>query len=125
MALILNKTLTGITNIDESGITTTGLTNLSYEDIYGNILENPYLVIDNIVHDKYNNYVKLYLFIYKDKSSRLSKKKPLIEKHYLFQNNEPYNTYFTTEVLNTKNIYSAAYECIQKEIFNSWVSDEI
>ena len=64
MALILNKTITGVTSVDISGNTlTTGYTNLNYNDKYGNVHDNPYLVIDNFIIDKQRHFIKLYVSI--------------------------------------------------------------
>ena len=127
MALILDKAHTGVTSVDVSGNTlTTGYTNLTYEDQFGNLHENPYLVIDNVIIDKLVNFVKVRVSIYKDADSRLDQKTALsIIDYSLNSDFESYDTYFSVEVLESKSIFETSYDFIQAEYYPSWKSDEI
>jgi len=127
MALILDKAHTGVTSVDISGNTlTTGYTNLTYEDQFGNIQENPYLVIDNVLIDKLVNFVKVIVSIYKDENTRVNQKTSLSNITYsLSGDSEIYDTYFSVEILESKSIFTTAYDFIQAEYYQSWKSDEI
>jgi hypothetical protein len=124
MALILDKSITGITSVDESGNTlTTGFTNLSYTDEFGNIHENPYLVIDSTIINKLNKYNEIRVFIFKDKTSRDNKIKPILDAYYTASNNL-YDQYFLISNMLTINIFQRSYEFINENIYSNWKSDE-
>ena len=127
MALILDKAITGVTSVDISGNTlTTGYTNLTYEDQFGNLHENPYLVIDNLVIDKLFNQVRVTVNIYKDSDARTNMKSPILASFKSIQSDdELYNQYFSIENMINENIFKAAYDFIQTEYYPSWKSDEI
>lgn len=121
MALILDKSITGV--IDTSG--TTGYTNLTYETNSGVILDNPYLVIDEITINKYSKYIKITLLLFKDIDSRNNNKYFIENKIYLISNNdEMYDNYFSFNVMENVNIYESAYKYINENIFTKWKSDE-
>jgi len=127
MALILDKAITGVTSVDISGNTlTTGYTNLTYEDEFSNVHENPYLVIDNLIIDKLFNQVRVTVNIYKDSDARTNMKTPILTSFKSIQSdNELYNQYFSIENMIDENIFKAAYDFIQAEHYLSWKSDEI
>jgi hypothetical protein len=127
MALILDKTHTGVTSVDASGETlTTGYTNLNLVDDFGNTHEHPYLVIDSLIIDKIRKFVKLYVNTYKDTSARANKLSPIkSEIKSIDGDEELYNTYFSIEELQEGNIFKAAYNFIQTEYYESWKSDEV
>lgn len=158
MALILDKTVTGITSTvvvtgtttgyTESGYTettfnvsgytktsyfhsgytgttyTTGLTNLSYSDEFGNTYENPYLVIDSVTFNKAGEYGSISVYIYKDQNSRIEKKKFLADKHEPVMNQVIYEEYFSVPNMENVNIFKRSYEYIDS-IYPNWKSDEI
>lgn len=157
MALILNKSITGITStevvydpITITGVTetiisgttvneitetienvqntlyTTGFTNLNYIDIYGNIIDDPYMVVDNFVIDKNKYFLKIKVNIYKDKASRTNNYSPL-KTDVLFLNGdiELYNTYFSIENMKDNNVFNAIYNYISNVKYTNWISDEV
>ena len=124
MALILDKTITG-TTIDESGATITNYTNLSYEIDSGIILENPYMIIDEVTINKYSKQVKITTLLFKDNDSRISGKMFISKKSYMvYPNDESYNKYFS--MLNSKNtnIFESSYNYLKENILTNWKSDE-
>jgi hypothetical protein len=126
MALILDKSYTGVTSVDESGNTlTTGYTYLTYTDKYGNVHDNPYMVVDNFIIDKLYHEIRVTISIYKDYESRNNEKEPIHFQHFPIQNNlDLYNKYFTIENMDNNNVFKASYEFIQFEYFTGWKSDE-
>lgn len=127
MALILDKSITGVTLTDISGNTLeTGFTFLNYEDNYGNIHENPYFVVDEVTINKLIGYCKITGYIYKDVQSRESKLEPL-EKYVsgCFNDIILYDEYFSLEVMENKNIFEVAYNFLKGEKLTGWKSDEI
>ena len=94
MALILDKTV---------------LTDLTYTDEYGNIHENPYLVIDAVIINKLTKFIKISVSIYKDSTSRLDNKKPLFEQNYNISDNEIYDSYFSVGNMENINIFEKSY----------------
>jgi len=126
MALILDKTHTGVTSVDISGNTlTTGYTNIDFQDQYGNIHNDPYMVIDNIIIDKSIFNVRVIMHIYKDSTAREESKSPLVEEGRYINDEELYNQYFSIENMDNNNVFKAAYDFIQIEHYPSWKSDEI
>jgi hypothetical protein len=128
MALILDKSITGVTSVDESGNTlTTGYTNLNYKDEFGNIHENPYLVIDEFIINKLEHIVRITVNIYKDLESRHIMKIPIFTTYQNIQADEDlYNKYFSISNMdNNNNVFKAAYDFINNEFYISWKSDEI
>lgn len=125
MALILDKSITGITLADIDGNTLeTGYTHITYEDECGNIHENPYLVIDNVIIDKLNYFVKISVNIYKDQNAREIFKEPVYLNNLSRQEQEVYEQYFSLDVMGNVNIFQAAYNFILNEYFYGWKSDE-
>ena len=126
MALILDKTTTGATSVDISGNTlSTGYTHLNYEDIFGNIHDNPYLVVDNVIIDKQKSFVKIHAYIYKDEDSRLENLQPVeIHKYTIDSQTEFYNLYFGLNIMENMNIFKSAYRFLSLEEYNGWKSDE-
>jgi len=127
MALILDKTHTGVTSVDISGNTlTTGYTNLELEDSFGNIHSDPYMVIDNFIIDKQRYFIKVYVNIYKDEDARNNDKLPIMtEIKAIDGESETYNTYFSIGNMENENVFKAAYNFIQTEHYPSWKSDEV
>jgi hypothetical protein len=127
MALILDKSITGVTSVDESGNTlTTGYTNLNYKDEFGNIHENPYLVIDEFIINKLEHIVRITVNIYKDLESRHIMKIPIFTTYQNIQADEDlYNKYFSISNMDNNNVFKAAYDFINNEFYISWKSDEI
>lgn len=124
MALILNKTLEGTISVDESGNTLeTGYPYSQYIDKYGNVLENPYMVIDEFIINKNNKLAKIYVRIYKDKDSRINKRESL-ELIILDVSNEMFDKYFSMDVLDSGNVYKSAYKYVTERKFVGWMSDE-
>ena len=122
MALILNKSITGITSTDEFGNQLTGYTNLDYTDLYGNIHENPYLVIDAVIFNKLAKFCKIYVSIYKDKNSRENKKKSVNENEYVINNDSAYDNYFSISNMENLNVFAASYNYINN-VYSNWKSD--
>lgn len=157
MALILNKSITGITStevvydpITITGVTetiisgttvneitetienvqntlyTTGFTNLNYIDIYGNIIDDPYMVVDNFVIDKNKYFLKIKVNIYKDKASRTNNYSPLKTDVLILNGDiELYNTYFSIENMKDNNVFNAIYNYISNVKYTNWISDEV
>jgi hypothetical protein len=122
MALILDKSITGTTIVDESGTTITGYTNLSYETNSGIKLENPYLVIDEVTINKYNKYIKITTFLFKDNDGRNTGKLQLENNNYMVHNNnELYDMYF---LVSDINIFESSYKYIKENVLINWKSDE-
>lgn len=123
MALILDKTITGVTSVDESGNTlTTGLTNLTWIDSFGNIYDNPYMVVDFVTINKLTKFAQISISIYKDSESRKSLKKPVEERNQGCLSYE-YDTYFSIPIMSDINIFKSAYSYID-DIYTGWKSDE-
>jgi hypothetical protein len=126
MALILDKTHTGVTSVDISGNTlTTGYTNLNYKDQFGNVYENPYLVIDNIIINKLRTFIKIMVTIYKDKENRTQSKEPFYDDVIGVNNQEIYNSYFSINVMEEENIFKVCYNYLKEVKFKGWKSDEV
>lgn len=160
MALILDKTFTGITSTTvvtgfteeyvETGYTetvntptgyivtsylgsgftettyVTGLTMLSYTDQYGNINQNPYLVIDKILIKKGGTDKGLpiiFTYLYKDKNARNSNSLPLVELNHTIRDNTIYDQYFSIAAMDGSNVFEKAYEYIITQ-YPGWKSDE-
>lgn len=158
MALILDKTITGITSttedygiasgytesgyteitytesgwIDtyyyESGYTgttiTTGYTNITYEDSFGNIYDNPYLVIDTVDINKLIKNVRIIVSIYKNKQCRTDKKNSFFIRDCVASNIDYYNEYFLIEDMNDVNIFKQSYCFVNDKYYPNWKSDE-
>jgi hypothetical protein len=169
MALILDKTYTGITSTvivsgftsgttgityNESGWTetiyveadeilhipsgytqityTTGLTMLSYTTASGIVLDNPYLVIDSILLNKFSeNFIHKFpitisVYIYRDQNARKTEMRNYNDefKYYVETNSEIYNKYFSTSCLLNTCVYKKAYEYINT-LYPGWKSDEV
>lgn len=125
MALILDKTHTGVTSVDISGNTlTTGYTNLNYSDVFGNVLENPYLVVDDLVIDKSRHFIKVMVSIYKDSTARNESKLPVYRDMVTTTDEDIYNTYFAIENMENKNIFEASYVYVKNVRYIGWKSDE-
>lgn len=113
MALILDKTK--VTN---------------YVDECGNVQENPYLVIDSVVINKFNDgYVhkfstNILTFLFKDASARVDNRKPLEEKRYFVEDPSLYDQYFSISSMANFNIFHQSYEYINL-IYPNWKSDEV
>ena len=123
MALILNKSIPGITSTDEFGNSLTGYTNLDYTDLYGNVHENPYLVIDAVIFNKLVKFCKIYVSIYKDKNSRENKKKSINENEYVINNDSVYDNYFSISNMENVNVFTASYNYINN-VYGNWKSDQ-
>ncbi|MFA5586821.1 MAG: hypothetical protein WDA02_09900 [Saccharofermentanales bacterium] len=116
MALILNKEL-----LNESGNTI----NNNYEDLYGNIHENPYLCISEITINKLSKYIKITYLIFKDKQSKIDKKYGVLSDYKMISHDdELYNQYFSVENMENDNIFRSAYKYINEQIYTDWISDE-
>ena len=127
MALILDKSPTGVTSVDISGNTlTTGYTNLDYTDEFGNVHDNPYLVIDDVIIDKSRYFVKISVMIFKDLESRQNGKNPVLYEQKTLTNSDPiiYDKYFSMENMLNTNIFKSSYDFISTEYYISWKSDE-
>lgn len=127
MALILDKAHTGVTSVDASGNTlTTGYTNLDYTDVFGNVHDNPYMVVDDFIINKLYHSVRVTISIYKDSNARNDEKEALSVQHFPIQDNmEMYNEYFSIENMDNNNVFKAAYDYVQTEHYPGWKSDEI
>jgi len=127
MALILDKTHTGVTSVDISGNTlTTGYTNLDYTDGFGNIHDNPYMVVDDFIINKLYQQVRVTVNIYKDSNTRNNEKQPIFTYHYPIQDDiDLYNKYFSIENMDNENVFKAAYDFVQTEYYPGWKSDEV
>ena len=128
MALILDKSITGITSVDVSGNTlTTGYTNLNYTDQYGNTHENPYLVVDNVIIDKNNIFCKIEVKIYKDELMRGTTIIPILQDSYYQAetNDTQYDDYFGLTIMENVNIFKAAYDFLSGVYFKNWKTDEV
>lgn len=130
MALILDKSIITTTYYDidgdeVTGSTVTGLTNLSYETDSGIILDNPYLVIDEITLDKYNKYIKIKTLLFKDNDGRNNGKLPIENNSYMIHNNnELYDNYFSIINMENINIFESSYNYIKENILTNWKTDE-
>ena len=126
MALILNKQYTGVTSVDISGNTlTTGYTNLDYSDEFGNVHDNPYLVIDDFMINKLEYIIRVVINIYKDEENRSKRNRPISIQYQNIQGDiELYNKYFSLENMENGNVFQAAYDFISTEYYVSWKSDE-
>jgi len=108
MALILDKTI-------DTGIT--------YTDEFGNIHENPYLVIDSVIINKLNKYNEIKVFIYKDSTSRINKVKPILET-YIRASDDVYDQYFSIVNMGIVNIFEQSYIFAKENVYTIWKSDE-
>ena len=133
MALILDKSITGITYDDGSGHTETGYTNLSYTTDCGCVLTDPYLVIDSILLNKfYECYVHKFpitigTYVYRDENARKVEMRCPHEEttFYVEIGSDVYNQYFSiTDGLSEYGVYTQAYKYINSLLPN-WKSDEI
>lgn len=136
MALILDKTITGVTATDNKGNITTGYTNLTYVES-GITYKNPYLVITSIFIAKYLNNLTNQLMnptyngisaiinvcIYSDKESRTKGEKPIFQKTYDVNSRVIYDAYFLAPNIEDVNIFKKAYEYIST-LYPNWKSDE-
>lgn len=108
----------------------TGLTNLSYTDEYGNVHENPYMVIDSVTLNKFKDtsiprfLAKVCIFIYKDKATRDDNKKFLVNIDENIFDKSIYDLYFSIDVMENDNVFRQAYEYID-DTYTNWKSDEI
>lgn len=98
-------------------------TDLTYTDEYGNLHENPYLVIDAVIINKLTKFIKITVSIYKNKDSRASLKKSLFERNYNISEQNIYDSYFSVDKMSDVNIFAKSYEYINS-IFTDWKSDE-
>lgn len=109
----------------------TGLTMLTYTTESGTVLENPYLVIDSILLNKFHSGytykfpITIGLFLYRDENARKTENRiPFWEKKYYVEtNSEIYNTYFSTSSMTNTSVYKKAYEYINT-LYLGWKSDE-
>ena len=126
MALILDKSTTGATSLDSSGNTlTTGYTNLNYMDQYGNVHENPYLIIDNVIIDKSVSFCKIRANIYKDSNARIINRLPIFGESFVIDfGTDYYEQYFSLNIMENINIFKASYDFIKGVYFPNWKSDE-
>jgi len=126
MALILDKQYTGVTSVDISGNTlTTGYTNLDYTDDFGNVHDNPYLVIDDFMINKLEYIIRVVINIYKDSETRSNRNTPIsIQFQNIEGDIELYNKYFSLENMENGNVFQAAYNFIS-EYYPSWKTDEV
>jgi len=126
MALILDKNISGVTSVDTSGNTlTTGYTNMNYEDEFGNVYENPYLVVDNFVMNKLLKLANINVSMYKNSDSRDNMKEPFKNETVVLSYDENlYDTYFSIENMEGGNVFQAVYDFISTEQYINWKSDE-
>lgn len=127
MALILDKSYTGITSTDASGNTTeTGYTHLNYTDPFGGVHENPYLVIDDVIIDKARKFVRIGVSIYINEQSRQDGRKAVeASKIELMGNDQLYDTYFSISSIEQTNVFEAAYSFVSDLYYKGWKSDEV
>lgn len=129
MALILDKehTSTIIVETTTGGTIVTGttITNINITDVFGNIYDNPYLVVDNFIVDKIKHFIHITVDIYKDNHARINNYDPMIkEVKFITNDEELYNKYFSIENMDGGNIFKAIYDFISIEFYVSWKSDE-
>lgn len=126
MALILDKTITGITLVDESGNTMeTGYTNLYLKDDFGIEHNDPYLVLDSVKLNKNSKNALIYVSIFNSKLSRFYNYKPIYHDVIQIFDINIYDEYYNIEIMETNsNLFKQSYILVNELYFKNWISDE-
>jgi hypothetical protein len=126
MALILNKSYTKLESAygDEPEGWTPKLIPNEYNDPYGDKRTDPYMTIEEIIVNKREKIAQLMIRIYKDQAAREAGNTPL-ETLKRTISGPIFGTYFSDELLAANDIFKLAYDYVQVEMYNGWISDEI
>ena len=101
----------------------TGLTHLVYDDPFGGISTDPYLIINSVIIDRINKIARIDSSIYISKTSREKLTKPVDTICYQITYPILFDTYFSMAELEEVNVFKKAYEYLDVTL-EGWKSDE-